>query len=80
MYIQELYNKQNDVMNCNAGMVEQEEQCLICAQHRLCFLNWLHTFHYTTGGTLLFLSINVHQYVEKYISYKKRVVFLIFRG
>lgn len=26
MYIQELYNKQNDVMNCNAGMVEQVEQ------------------------------------------------------
>lgn len=47
-------------------------------KHRVfspCFPNYLHTFHYTPGDTFLFISINVHQYVEKYISYKKRIIF-----
>lgn len=80
MYIQEQDNKQNDVVNCNAGMVEQEEQPSVCAQHRLRFPNHLHTFHYTPGGTFLFISINVHRYVEKYISYKKDKSILYFEG
>lgn len=80
MYIQEQDNKQNDVVNCNAGMVEQEEQPSVCAQHRLRFPNRRHTFHYTPGGTFLLISINVHRYVEKYISYKKDKSFLYSEG
>lgn len=58
MYIQELYNKQNDVVTCDAGMVEQEEHLRLRTAPPA-FPNCLHTFHYTPGGTFLLISINV---------------------
>lgn len=62
MYIQELYTRQNDVMNCIEEWRNSKTNLhLRTALPVFSQLPTYSTFHYTPGGTFLFMSINVHQ-------------------